>query len=82
MPSNFKTLPESATPVEAAGLLVDSAGDEYIGGVTRLLHTEYATSEYDTAMQYVYAYKDLQEYKSIRFMLACFTLLLNDDDNF
>jgi hypothetical protein len=78
----FKSIPESATHVEVADLLVDSGDAEYVGGLTLLLRTQYGTNEYNTAMQYVYEYKDLQEYKNIRFMLACFTLLLNDDDNF
>jgi hypothetical protein len=79
---NFKSLPESATPVEVAGLLVASAGDEYLGGILHMLREEFGTSEYNTAMQYAHDYTDVQEYKNIRFMLACFTLLFNDDDNF
>jgi len=79
---SFKYIPESATPIEAAGLLVDSDGAEYISGITKLLCEEFGTSEYNTAMQYIHDHEDLQEYLNIRFMLACFTLLLNDDDNF
>jgi hypothetical protein len=78
----FKSLPEGATPVEVAGLLVDSGEVEYVGGIMRLLRAEFVGSEFSTAVKYVGDYTDLQEYKNICFMLACFTLLLNDDDNF
>lgn len=79
---SFKYIPERATPVEAAGLLVDSDGAEYLSGIANLLCEEFGTSEYKTAMQYTHDYDGLQEYLNIRFMLACFTLLEAGDDNF
>lgn len=38
--------------------------------------------EFDAVSKYVLAFDNVDEYCSIKFMYACFTLLLNDDDNF
>jgi len=40
------------------------------------------TAEYSQAFSFISKFESVEEYNNIRFMLACFTLLLEGDDNF
>lgn len=79
--SEFKSLPDNVTTQEAAGMLIED--DTYLGGITRLVRdVGFGEPEYNEVVDYVHAYTDVEEYLSVRFMYACFTLLLKGDDNF
>ncbi len=79
MITDLETIPDSATVAEAAEKLIEG---EYYGGVLHMLRPQCRTEEYEAALSYIQSSHPLEDYLSIRFMLACFTLLESGDDNF
>ncbi len=80
MITEFKDIPGSATVAEAAEMLIE--GEYYYGGIMHMLRPQCRTEEYEAALSYIQSSHPLEDYLSIRFMLACFTLLESGDDNF